>query len=291
MNKVDGRTRVCGIIANPVEHTLSPILHNALAQELGHNLIYVPFKPEAAGLEAAVKGAFALNILGLNVSVPYKQEVLKSLAAVDEGAKAIGAVNTLVRTDSGYMGYNTDYLGLRRAFEEEKIALEGQEVIVFGAGGASKAVTYLCCKEGAKKVYLLNRTREKAEEIAKALNGTFQRDCVCAMQLAEYREIPYQEKRYLAIQTSSMGMYPNTEQVILEDREFYRCFHTAFDLIYTPTRTKFIQLAEAAGAKAYHGLKMLLYQGVIAYELWNQIAVPDQVVQKGYQVIEKELQR
>lgn len=286
---VNGKTRVCGIIANPVEHTLSPILHNALAKELGHNLVYVPFKPKREELDAAVKGAYALNVLGLNVSVPYKMEVMKSLVEVDERAKAIGSVNTLVRADNGYIGYNTDYLGLWRAFQEEGIGLAGEEVIVFGAGGGSKAVSCLCCKEGAKKVYLLNRTLEKAKELAEELNRKFQRDCICAMQLDDYQKIPYRKQGYLAIQTSSVGMYPNTEQVILEDREFYRCFHTAFDIIYTPARTKFMQLAEAAGARSYHGLKMLLYQGVIAYELWNEISVPKEVVQKGYQVLEKEL--
>lgn len=286
---VDGRTRVCGIIANPVEHTLSPILHNTLAQELGHPLIYVPFKPEMAGLDIAVKGAFALHILGLNVSVPYKQKVMESLVAVDKDAEAIGAVNTLVRTEDGYIGYNTDYLGLWRSFCEEGIVLNGREVIVLGAGGASKAVTYLCCKEGAKQVYLLNRTVEKAKELAEELNREFQRDCVFAMQLADYKQIPYKEHGYLAIQTSSVGMYPNSDQVILEDPEWYRGLHTAFDIIYTPARTKFMQLAEDAGAKAYHGLKMLLYQGVSAYELWNNCTVPKEIVEKVYRVMEKEL--
>ncbi len=286
---VDGRTRVCGIIANPVEHTLSPVLHNIFAQELGHNLIYVPFKPEITGLDIAVKGAFALHVLGLNVSVPYKQKVIESLVAVEKDAKQIGAVNTLVRMENGYMGYNTDYLGLWRTFQEEEIILDGQEVIVFGAGGASKAVAYLCCKEGAKQVYLLNRTLKKAQELAAELNQTFQRDCVCAMQLSDYKEIPYKEHNYLAIQTSSVGMYPNGDQVILEDQEWYHCFHTAFDLIYTPAQTKFMQFAKAAGAKTYHGLKMLLYQGVIAYELWNHCTIPKEVVKKGYQMMEREL--
>lgn len=286
---VDGRTRVCGIIANPVEHTLSPVLHNTLAKELGHNLVYVPFKPEKGGVDAAVKGAFELFVLGLNVSVPYKQEVIKSLAGLDQGAEAIGAVNTLVRTERGYLGYNTDYLGLWRALKEEGIVLEGQEVVVFGAGGAAKAAVYLCCKEGAKKVFLLNRTLEKAQKIADQYNQVFQKDCVYAMQLEEYTKIFYREHGYLAIQTSSVGMYPNVGQVILEEKEFYRCFHTAFDLIYTPAQTKFMQLAKDAGARVYNGLKMLLYQGVTAYELWMNCTVPAGVVQKCYQVIEKEL--
>lgn len=289
MGTVDGKTRVCGIIANPVEHTLSPVLHNTLAKELGHNLIYVPFKPEKEGVDAAVKGAYALNILGMNVSVPYKQEVMKSLAAIDKGAEEIGAVNTLVRTDGGYKGYNTDYLGLWRAFQEEGISLKGQKVIILGAGGASKAVTYLCCKEGAEKVYLLNRTIEKAQQIAEEINGYFKRDCIRAMRTEDYNSIPYEEKGYLAIQTTSVGMYPNTEQAAIEEQKFYTYLHTAFDIIYTPAETKFMQLAGAVGAKTYNGLKMLLYQGIIAYELWNGIEISGETAKKVYKEMEKEL--
>lgn len=289
MGIVDGKTRVCGIIANPVEHTLSPVLHNTLAKEMKHNLVYVPFKPEKDGVDAAVKGAYALNVLGMNVSVPYKQEVMKSLAEIDKGAKEIGAVNTLVRTDSGYKGYNTDYLGLWRAFEEEKISLKGQKVIVLGAGGASKAVNYLCCTKGAERVYLLNRSLGKAQETAEELNGYIGRDCIQAMQIAEYKKIPYEEKGYLAIQTTSVGMYPDTEHAVIEEEEFYAYLHTAFDIIYTPAKTKFMQLAEAGGAKVYNGLKMLLYQGIIAYELWNDTKISDEIVSKVSYVMEKEL--
>lgn len=290
MGEIDGKTRVCGLIANPVEHTLSPILHNTLADLLGQNLVYVPFKPEKTQVKDAVKGAYALQMLGLNVSVPYKQDVIECLVEIDEGAEKIGAVNTLVRTDGGYKGYNTDYLGLFRAFQSEKISLKGQQVILLGAGGASKAVSYLCCKEGAKKVYLLNRTIEKAEEIASEMNQHFGRACIEPLKLEEYYKIPYKKGEYLAIQTTSVGMFPHMEQVIIEEKKFYECLHTAFDIVYTPAQTTFMRLAKESGAKAYNGLKMLLYQGIIAYELWNQIEVSEEIVNNVYKVMEKELE-
>ena len=136
---VDGKTAVCGLIGNPVEHTLSPVIHNTLARMTGENLIYVPFRVEKERVEDALKGAFALNVLGLNVTVPHKSEVLPYLDGVDEEAAMIGAVNTLVRTEKGYRGYNTDLPGLYRALLSEGIQVEGEEILLLGAGGASRA--------------------------------------------------------------------------------------------------------------------------------------------------------
>ena len=121
--EITGTTRTCGLMGNPVEHTLSPVIHNTLAERLGHNLVYVPFLVQPDKLDEAVKGAEALNLLGLNVTVPYKSDVIKSLAAIDPLAKNIGAVNTLVRVANGYKGYNTDMEGLYRAMQSEQIRI------------------------------------------------------------------------------------------------------------------------------------------------------------------------
>lgn len=269
---INGRTRICGLLGNPVEHTLSPIIHNTLADLAGHNLAYAPFLVEQGNLEKAVQGAYALNVLGLNVTVPYKSEVLASLCAIDELAAQIGAVNTLVRTEGGYKGYNTDMEGLYRAMLDEGIQIEGKEVVLLGAGGASRAVAVLCASKHASRVYMLNRTIEKAEQVAEEVNRAFQKDIICPMKLEEYDRIP--EGKYLAIQGTSVGLSPNEDEVIIADKEFYEKIHTGFDLIYSPWETKFMKLVKANGGQAYNGLKMLLYQGVIAYELWNNITVP-----------------
>ena len=129
MREVNGKTRTCGLIGNPVEHTMSPLIHNFLAQEMGIDMVYVPFHVEKGLLDSAVKGAFGLNILGCNVTVPYKSDVIESLVAMDELAEKIGSVNTLVRMESGYKGYNTDISGLFRALSSEGITLKNEEVI------------------------------------------------------------------------------------------------------------------------------------------------------------------
>ena len=161
--EIDGKTRTCGLIGNPVEHTLSPMIHNTLAKLSGHNLVYVPFPVEPGSLDKAIAGAGALNLLGLNVTVPYKSEVIRSLREIDDLARNIGAVNTLVKTDDGYKGYNTDMEGLYRAMTSEGVKIAGEQIVLLGAGGAARAVAYLCAVKGADKVYMLNRTLSKAE--------------------------------------------------------------------------------------------------------------------------------
>ena len=163
---INGHTRTCGLIGNPVEHTMSPVIHNTLAGMLSHNLIYVPLLVEEGNLKDAIKGAFALNLLGLNITVPYKSQVIPYLARIDDLAEKIGAVNTLVRISEGFAGYNTDMPGLYRAMSSEGIEIQGQDVILLGAGGAARAVAFLCASKGVNKVYLLNRSLEKALIVA-----------------------------------------------------------------------------------------------------------------------------
>lgn len=278
---IDGKTRTCGLIGNPVEHTMSPVIHNTLAKMCGHNLVYVPFLVEEGKVAEAVKGAYALNILGMNVTVPYKSEVIGSLVEVDELAAKIGAVNTLVRTEGGYKGFNTDMTGLYRAMMSEGIRIEGEEILLLGAGGAARAVAYLCGVQKAKKVYLLNRTLEKAQRLTEEVNKAFQRKILEPMLLSDFPKLP--EKTFLAIQGTSVGLAPHDEEVVIEDAAFYRRVHTGFDLIYKPFDTRFMQLVRDAGGKAYNGLKMLLYQGVIAYELWNQIEISEKDVGLVYE--------
>ena len=284
---IDGYTRTCGLIGNPVEHTLSPFIHNTLAKLLSHNLVYVPFHVEEGQVLSAVQGAYALNLLGLNVTVPYKSQVMEGLIEIDELAERIGAVNTLVRVESGFKGYNTDMPGLYRAMSSEGIQIEGQEVILLGAGGAARAVAFLCASKNAARVYLLNRSIEKAREVAGEVNEKTGKDVMYPMALSDYHCLPNQ--RFLAIQATSVGLYPDTEQAVIEDEAFYRKIHTGYDLIYKPSNTRFMQLVQKQGGKAYHGLKMLLYQGIIAYELWNELAVSEEMASEVYEVLKKKM--
>ena len=168
---IDGKTRVCGLIGNPVEHTLSPDIHNTLARFCGVNLAYVPFYVEKGLAGDAVRGAWALNILGLNVTVPYKSEVIPFCSKIDPLAEKIGAVNTLVRTDGGFLGYNTDMTGLYRAMQEDGVRLEGEEVILLGAGGVGAVgVVFFLVQKG----YVEERLAGWLDPFSDILNSTMQ---------------------------------------------------------------------------------------------------------------------
>lgn len=286
--EINGKTRTCGLIGDPVGHTLSPMIHNTLAERFGHNLVYVPFPVETGRVAEAVAGASALQILGLNVTVPYKSEVIPCLREVDSLAASIGAVNTLVSVPGGYRGYNTDMEGLFRAMETEGIRLTGEEILLLGAGGAARAVAFLCAAKGAKRVYLLNRTLDKAKQVASQVNRSAGREVVFPMALADFDSLP--DQQFLAIQGTSVGLFPHADQAVIEDGAFYRRIHTGFDLIYTPWETKFMKLVRENGGRAYNGLKMLLYQGVIAYELWNDVKVSEEEAQLVYEKLKNAVQ-
>lgn len=286
---VDGKTKVCGLIGNPVEHSISPQIHNTLAKMLGINMIYVPFRVEESLVEEALKGAWALSINGLNVTVPHKSAVIPFLKDVDPLAAKIGAVNTLVRMEDGFKGYNTDMTGLLRAMKSDGINLEGEEVIIIGAGGVARAVAYLCAENGGKRVYMLNRSLEKAQAVAGEVNGNAGREIVVPLALTEYDKIP--EKRYLTIQATSVGLYPDTEKAPVEDAAFYSRVKTGYDLIYTPAKTGFMRLCNEAGASAYNGLKMLIYQGVEAFEKWNQTEITEEMALEIYGIQKKNMEK
>lgn len=286
MISINGYTRTCGLIGNPVEHTMSPAIHNTLAEAMGENLVYVPFRVPEGFVEDAVKGAYALNLLGCNVTVPYKSDVISHLKDIDSLAAQIGAVNTLVRMDGGFKGYNTDMPGLYRAMCEDGVKIKGETVLILGAGGVARAVAVLLAQKEAARIIICNRTLERAQNIADEVNGIVGRKLVEALALADYRNLPEGES-YLAIQATNVGMFPKVDEAVVEDEAFYKKIHTGYDLIFNPAETKFMRLVKANGGKAYNGLKMLLYQGVIAYELWTGTKVDDKLSEKAYDAMKK----
>lgn len=284
--EINGKTKLMGVIGNPVEHTMSPVIHNTIANHMKENMAYLPF-PVKEDIAGAVRGAYALGVQGMNVTVPYKSDVMEHLVSIDEQAAVIGAVNTLVRTESGYKGYNTDLPGLYRAMKSEGIEIEGANVIILGAGGAARAAAFLCAFYHAKNVYILNRTVEKAVRVAQEVKEKTGFTDITAMAIEDYADIP--GSGYLVLQATKVGLYPNVEESPVTDKAFFEKVSVVYDLIYTPEETKFMQLARECGARAYNGLKMLLYQGVAGYEMWNQTTVPEEIVQAAYEVMKQKL--
>lgn len=282
--QISGKTKVMGIIGNPIGHSMSPVIHNTLAKLLDENMIYVPFLVE--NVEQAVKGAYEMNIQGMNVTVPHKSAVMPFLTEVDEEAKIIGAVNTLVRTPEGFKGYNTDMPGLFRALLSEGIRIEGNPVMVIGAGGAARAAAFLCAWKKAEKIVILNRTKEKAEVVVAEIIEKTGYTNIEAMGISDWKSVS--GSGYIVLQATKAGLYPDVEKTPIEEPAFFEKVSVVYDLIYTPSETKFMKLARQQGVKAYHGLKMLLYQAILGYEYWNGVAVPEAVIEQTYEVLKKE---
>ena len=260
---IDGKTRLLGLLGDPVEHTMSPVIHNTLSDVLGFNEVYVPFHTTSEGLKNAVKGAYDLNILGMNATVPHKNAVMDMLVDIDAGAKAIGAVNTLVRVEGGYKGYNTDMMGLSRELDVYGISLKERNAVILGAGVASD------------------------------MNRYFKKDIFLPVLLADYEKLydEYNDEKFVVFQSTSIGLAPHNEDVVIDDSRFYELIDVGIDLIYNPFETKFMRLCRENGAKAYNGLRMLLYQGIIAYELWNNISVAEDVADIVYNKMLKSVRK
>lgn len=287
---ISAKAKVCGIMAYPVEHSLSPLMHNFYAEQMGIDFAYVPFKVQKEQVETAIKGAYALNLTGMNVTVPHKQTVIPYLKELDSAAKSIGAVNTLVRTEGGYKGYNTDAAGFLRAIKGAGIHISGQDCLLIGAGGAAKAVAYILGEQEAASVVVLNRNEQRAWNLAQEMNQLFQRNFMTVLGLHDYGRL--EKKSWLAIQTTTVGMHPDIEASPVQDKAFYKKISVAMDVIYTPAKTQFMTLVEEAGGRAIGGLDMLIYQGIEAFELWNPgQKVSEEIVAKARQMMEEILER
>lgn len=276
--EINGKTKLCGLIGHPVGHTLSPTIHNTLAGILGQDLIYVPLPVEPGYLEDAVKGGYGLGLLGMNVTVPYKSDVIPFLKNVEPTAAKIGAVNTLVRNEEqgGYDGYNTDITGLQRALQEDGITLRGQKVVLLGAGGAARAAAFLCGQQQADQMWIVNRTLEKADLLVKEVKKNYpglQAEALTYAQIEDPACTCLPAKGLIALQCTSVGLYPRCEDTPVSAPSFLSRITYAFDLIYRPEETKFLRLVREAGGCTANGLAMLLWQGIAAYEYWNKVQV------------------
>ncbi len=278
MREIYGTTRILGLLGDPVEHTGSPAIHNFIAERMGDDIIYVPFHVKSKHLEEAVSGAYALNILGLNVTVPHKVEVMQHVTELDDAALDIGAVNTLVRVRGGFKGYNTDFSGFMRELDSVDIQVNGRDIIVLGAGGAAKAVMYALNKLGARDIYILNRNVEKAEVNFGSLKN------VKVLGFSSWKEIP--KGKYIGIQCTSVGLAPNEEECVISDDGFFDLIDEAVDLIYKPRETVFMKRVKGHGGRAYNGLRMLMYQAVSSYEFFTGREVPEEIVEELYRELD-----
>jgi shikimate dehydrogenase len=257
MMQINGRTRITGLFGYPVEHTLSPAMHNAAFNEMGLEYCYVPFLVHPEYLEDAVMAIRALNLSGVNVTVPHKEKVLPFLDEIHEEASFIGAVNTIVNSDGKLSGYNTDGRGFMQSLLEGGISIEGRNILIVGAGGASRAISYYLSQK-AETLYLFDIDKEKlgklVQDLKKIRNNVSSSD-----------DISNIEKYQIIINATPLGL--KEKDPLPFATSLLRKEQTVCDLIYKQTRL--LEEASQKGCVTLNGLGMLLWQGVLAFELWT----------------------
>ena len=263
---IDSHTQLYGILGNPIEHSLSPQIHNAAFKHFELNAQYLAFKvqPEALGL--AFEGIRALGIRGVNLTIPFKQTAIEFVDEIPEDVdRATGAINTVVNRDGQLYGYNTDCMGFLTSLKEDlSFNPEGKNILVLGAGGSACSVVFSLARAHAEHVLIHNRTHERAEGLVSFAGPYFPETEIEA--LASTEEISPQ-KIDLIVNTTSCGMKGDNSVPL--DLKSLR--HPAFlyDLVYSPTETPFLKSAKTLGWKAVNGLGMLAAQAALSFELWT----------------------
>jgi len=272
---ISGSTRVCGIIGDPVTHSMSPAMHNASFEALGLDYVYVPLPVRVPSVAHCAPAVRTFNLRGLNVTVPHKVAIMADLDRIDPLAQRIGAVNTIVNDDGVLTGYNTDGPGFMRALSEAGVNVEGRNVVVLGGGGAARAVAYSLVAGGAR-VTILNRSVQRAEALAHELSAV-------APSMPGYARLEHGCLRerlshaHLLVNTTSVGMTPNDESSPCPS-ELLREGLDVCDIVYHPLKTRLLRDADASGARVVSGSEMLVYQGAMAFELWTGIPAPVEVM-------------
>ncbi|MDR2547079.1 MAG: shikimate dehydrogenase [Lachnospiraceae bacterium] len=275
---VSANTKLYGLIGNPTAHSLSPLLFSSLAELMGHNLLYTTFTVAVGddALAKAVAGGYELGIGGFNITAPFKEKVIPYLAEMDEAAVQIGAVNTLLRGEHGFIGYNTDHIGLWRALKAAEIELEDAKVLLMGAGGAARAAAYACGDKGANTVLVFNRSNKRAARLVNDMNGYFGGNRFKIVTDLDDEQLGQSD--LVAIKCTSPAADSWLEMVI--NPQIYERITAAMDINYHSEEMFFLKTVVKAGGKAYNGLMMLLHQGIAAYELWHHVDVPCEIKDK-----------
>lgn len=271
---ITGKTKLLGLLGYPVEHSLSPAMHNAALDHLGLDMVYLPLPAKPEDLGRAVQGMRALGFAGANVTIPHKEAVLPWIDELSHQARLIGAVNTLVFGDGKVSGHNTDAAGFLFSLREEAgFDPAGRTCLILGAGGAARAVAVALGRAGAGTVYIANRTREKAAGLARLLDqelGVAAR----ALSLEENELVPVLERSDLVVQASPVGMHPHSDAPPIISPTLLSPETLVYDLIYNPPETAFLRLARERGCRTLNGLDMLVHQGARSFELWTGIPAP-----------------
>lgn len=271
---ITGTTAVVGVLGYPVKHSLSPLMHNAAFVAMGLDWVYVPFSVSPASLADAVRGAAALGIRGLNVTIPHKNAVIPFLDQLTPEATAVASVNTIALTAHGLIGHSTDGVGFLRALTVRGFAVPGTHAVILGAGGASRAVVGALAAQGAARITVIARHPERAA----ALHALAEQ---LAPGMIDFRAIPWDDAArhaiadaQLVVNATPIGMAPQAKERMPIPAEWLSAATWVYDLVYTPAPTAWLHAAAERGCQTIDGLDMLVYQGAEALTFWTQQPAP-----------------
>jgi shikimate dehydrogenase len=272
---ISGKTQVCGVIGDPIAHSLSPAMHNAAFKHLKLDFVFLAFKVNAAGLENAMRGMRGLGVRGLNVTMPHKIAIVRYLDEADSTVRFLGSANTVLNDAGKLSGFSTDGVGALNALRENGANPAGKKVLLLGAGGAAKAIAYTLAQE-AGELCILNRVPEKAAVLAHALSHMFSKKIVGNSLTPSTIQANLQDADVL-VNATSVGMHPQVNQSLVEP-QWLKPDLAVMDIVYNPVETKLAKDAKAAGAHVISGVEMLLYQGVASFKIWTGQAAPVEVM-------------
>jgi shikimate dehydrogenase len=281
---ITGKTKLLGVIGYPISHSLSPVMHNAAIAHLGLDYAYLPFSVSPNNLEQAIAGFAAIDLQGFNITIPHKQAILPLLAEVTDIAEAVGAVNTAWRTDKGWSGTNTDVEGFLAHLQELEQNWSQSTAVILGNGGASRAVVVGCYQLGCSEIHIVGRDDQKLEEF---LRSWINSPLGINLKVHTWNNLPkLLPTAHLLVNTTPVGMAPNGDRSPLSPAEvdLLPSNLIAYDLIYTPSPTLFLQQAQEKGAIVIDGLEMLVQQGAAALRIWLQQDVPVDVMRRSLQL-------
>jgi shikimate dehydrogenase len=280
---VTGKTQMLALLGNPIAHTLSPFIHNTISKSLGKELIYIPLKVPPTQLEFFLEAFKRMDVLGFNVTVPYKQEIMKFTDENSEESLVMGAVNTVKIVEGKLYGYNTDGEGFLKAFQEDmQEGFENKRVVMLGAGGTARSIAFKLGTQKIKNLSILNRTFSKGESLSRLINSRFS-NLSRAYTLDHGEIFELLKESDVIINTTDVGLYPNTDAMPISNLEFISSKHLVYDVIYNPNPTKFLKEVQKRGATIANGLGMLIHQGVLSYKIWTGDPVTKELTKKLYE--------